>query len=84
MANALTTFKNAGTEVVMIMLGVNDSETDLETYKADIQSIINQLKAGGISKIILNQPTYATYKGSVFSQYIDVLKELVDEEYVFL
>ncbi|MDR2189858.1 MAG: SGNH/GDSL hydrolase family protein [Candidatus Peribacteria bacterium] len=68
----------------MIMLGVNDTEIDLATYKADISSIINKLKAVGIKKIILNQPTYATYKGNIFSRYIDVLKELVDGETVFL
>lgn len=71
MTNALKAFAPVGVEVVLVMLGSNDSwltpdpesapgigGTSVEEYNGYMQQIITRLKDAGIKKIILNESPF--------------------------
>jgi lysophospholipase L1-like esterase len=98
---AAAQFQAAGVETAMIMLGTNDAKSSLlvpvETYKANLTSIINSLKSGGVKKVILNQITFIDLGNAApmtslwnadslakIQEYNQALYELVDGETVML
>jgi lysophospholipase L1-like esterase len=71
------------------MLGTNDSKVaeniSVDDYKTNLSTIIEQLKAAEIKKIILNEPPYIIPQGqrdstsiSKMTGYIAAIDELVD------
>lgn len=61
LGNAIAAWAPFGVTAVSIMLGANDANlqnVDAATYQSNMQSIIDNLKTAGITKIVLNQPLY--------------------------
>jgi lysophospholipase L1-like esterase/plastocyanin len=85
MTDAIDAFQSAGVEIVSIMLGTNDVGLDnrsVADYKANMETIIDRLKADGFKHVILNQSIYQAgwEVGSTrVAEYNAVLAELVDE-----
>jgi lysophospholipase L1-like esterase len=89
--NAKNTFQSNGVEIVQIVLGINDAVVPIskEDYKANMQSIIAELKDIGIKKVIVAEVHLSSRSGypnfpNYISDYNEVLRELVDGETVFL
>jgi hypothetical protein len=95
LTTAISDFTAQGVEVVEIMLGTNDSYVNTDgtynggttpaEYKVNTQTIIDQLLASGVKKIILNESQYVNRDTSTYANantnilaYRQVLDELAD------
>jgi len=80
MAAAIAAMQNADVDIVSIMLGANDARYDAhysaESYKDQMQTIINRLRTAGFRHVILN---YSIYFG--FSSIRDALSQKLNIEY---
>lgn len=81
LTTAITNFKNAGVNVVVVGLGTNDSSTDnaitTAQYLANLQTICTALFAGvpGLQAVILHAPPSHVYGGTLGGQSIAKILE---------